>query len=81
MNEGYVCGWLYRRLDWEDTLAELHVRARLAREAEVTESVASPNGASDEPPARVARERRVPARRWSPIRGMSLRRSARKLRV
>ena len=29
-NQSYVYGWLFQRLEWEDTLAGLHVRARLA---------------------------------------------------
>ena len=77
-NQSYVYGWLVRRLEWEESLAELHVRARLAQEAEAVESATTPNAASDETPAPPDRERR-PRRTRSPIRGMSLRRSDRKI--
>ena len=33
-NQSYVYGWLLQRLEWEDTLAGLQVRARLEREAD-----------------------------------------------
>jgi hypothetical protein len=76
-NQSYVFGWLLRQLEWEHTLAELHARARLAQEDEPVVCAPTPNTASDEIPVR-ARERRL-RRGWSPVRGMSLRRPARRI--
>jgi hypothetical protein len=77
-NQSYVYGWLFRRLEWEHTLAELHVRARRAQ-VEAAVSAPTPNAVSDERPTRAVPERRARTRTRSPIRGMSRRRTARKI--
>jgi hypothetical protein len=79
-NQSYVYGWLYRRIEWERTLADLHVRAQLAAGAG-TVLADDANPASDETPAPAAPPRRPRARTWSPIRGMSVRRAARRISV
>jgi hypothetical protein len=69
VNQSYAVGWIIERLDWECTLADLHVRARLAD-----------NRATAPHRRRPRRSRRhAPAR--SPVRGMSPSAHARKLRA
>jgi len=77
-NQSYVYGWLYRRLEWEHRLAELHARAQLAAGADAVRPARTSNATSDEaaPPVRAGRRR---PRRRSPVRGMSRRWSTRKI--
>ena len=65
-NQMYAVGWLVERLDWEDTLAGLRLRAE--RDAEPAAEAAAP-------PV----NRRAPVR--SPIRGMSRRALVLKMRA
>ena len=61
----YVIGWLVRRLEWEDTLAELHARAAIARASDAAARVAVDAPAQGLRPCGAAEKLR------SPVRGMS----------
>ncbi len=70
VNQSYAIGWLVRRIEWERALADLHAQAHIAHE---------PHDASDEATVRARPEPRA-ERIGSPIRGMSRRRTGRKIR-